>query len=194
LQEMDYNYRSRQAGERGIFFKSRYTLFDRLNLNFSYTQWAERKNLPQKMKFKLGFGYSISKSFSFVVYQLWTDYDLESVGIDRKVSSVNLFLSPVKNFDLRFIANYKTREKKNYGDFQLKARTQIISPFDFTLWLKYNDSDFSKCSDGYFSFHVQEKVRFFENYFVSTEYVTKFYQDENKIDTEAVRIRVEALW
>lgn len=194
LEEIDYNYRSRQAGERGIFFKSRYTLFDRLSLNFSYTQWTERKDSPQKMKFKLGFGYSISKSFSFVVYQLWTDYDLESVGIDRKVSSVNFFLTPKENLDLRFIGNYKTREKKNYGDFQLKARTQMVSPFDFTVWLKYNDSDFSKSSDGYFSFHVREKIRFFKNYFVSAEYITKLYQDQNKVDTKAVRIRMEALW
>ncbi len=194
LEEIDYNYRSRQAGERGIFFKSRYEVFNRLNLNFSYTQWEETNDLPQKMKFKLGFGYAVSESFSFVIYQLWTDYDLERVGIDRKVSSVNLFLSPKGNFDLRFIANYKTREKKNYGDFQIKARTQMVSPFDFTLWLKYNDSDFSKSSDGYFSFHVQERLRFFENYFVSAEYITKFYRDESKVDTNVVRIRMEALW
>jgi hypothetical protein len=194
LEEIDYNYRSKQAGERGIFFKSRYEVFDRFNLNFSYTQWKEMKDLPQKMKFKFGFGYDVSQSFSFVIYQLWTDYDLEIRGIDRKVSSVNLFLSPRKNLDLRFIANYKTMEEKSYGDFQLKARTQMISPFDFTLWLKYNDSDFFRPSDGYFSFHVQERVRFFENYFVSAEYITKFYPDEDKTDAKAVRIRMEALW
>jgi hypothetical protein len=194
LEEIDYDYRSRQAGERGIFFKSRYEVFDRLNLNFSHTQWREAKDLSQKMKFKLGFGYAVSRSFSFVIYQLWTDYDLGIKGIDREVSSLNLFLSPQENFDLRFIANYKTREKKSYGDFQLKAGTQMISPFDFTLWAKYNDSDFSKSSDGYFSFHVQEKIRFFENYFVSAEYVTKFYQDKNKANTQGVRIRMEALW
>ncbi|MFQ6003345.1 MAG: hypothetical protein ACE5KJ_06320, partial [Candidatus Zixiibacteriota bacterium] len=191
LEEIDYNYRSRQAGERGIFFKSRYQFFDKLNLNFSYTQWTERKKLPQKMKFKLGFGYAVSEGFSFLIYQLWTDYDLEIRGIDRRVSSVNLFLSPRKNFDLRFIANYRTGKRKNYGDFQLKARTQMISPLDLTLWLKYNDSDFSKSSDG---FHVQEKIRVFKNYFVLAEYITKLYQDENKFDTKAVRIRIEALW
>ena len=194
LEKIDYDYRSRQAGERGIFFKSRYQFFHRLNLNFSYTQWREMKDLPQKMKFKLGFGYAFSKSFSFLIYQLWTDYELETKGIDQKVSSVNLFYCPRKNFDLRFIANYKTQDKKNYGDFQLKVRTEMISPFDFTLWLKYNDPNFSKSSDEYFSFHVQEKIRFFKNYFVSAEYISKFYQDENKVDTKAVRIRMETVW
>jgi len=194
LEKIDYDYRSRQAGERGVFFKSQYQLFNKLNLNFSYTQWREMKDLPQKMKFKLGSGYAFSKNFSFLIYQLWTDYDLETKGIDRKVSSLNLFFSPNQRFDLRFITNYKIEGKRNYGDFQLKARTQMISPFDFTLWLKYNDSDFSKSSNGYFSFHVQEKIRFFKNYFVSAEYITKFYQDEDKVDTKAVRIRMETLW
>ncbi len=194
LEKIDYDYRSRQAGERGIFFKSRYQLFDRLNLNFSYTQWKEAKDLPEKMKFKLGCGYAFSKSFSFLIYQLWTDYDLETKGIDQKVSSVNLFYCHRKNFDLRFITNYKTQDQKNYGDFQLKIRTQMIPHFDFIVWLKYNDSDFSKSSNGYFSFHLQEKIRFFKNYFVSAEYISKFYQDEDKVDTKAVRIRMEALW
>jgi len=202
LEKIDYTYRSRQAGEKGIFFKSQYLLFDRLNLDFAYTQWKEAEDLPEKMKFKLGCGYAFSKSFSFLIYQLWTDYDLETRGIDRKVSSVNLFFSRIKNFDLRFIANYKieqseirrTEDQKNYGDFQVKLRTQMISPFDFTFWLKYNDPNFSKSSDRYLSFHIQEKIRFFENYFISAEYVSKFYQDESKVDSKSVRIRTEIVW
>jgi hypothetical protein len=194
LEEIDYQYRSRQAGEKGIFFKSQYRLFDRLDWDFSYTQWRETKNSPEKMKLKLGLGYALSKSFSFLIYQLWTDYDWETEGIDREVSSVNLFFTSIRNFDLRFITNFKTEGNKKYGDFQLKAQTQMIYPFDFTMWLKYNDSNFSNSSDGYFSFHIQEKIRFFENYFISAEYISKFYQDEDKVDTKAVRIRVEALW
>jgi hypothetical protein len=194
LEKIDYDYRSRQAGERGIFFKSLYQIFDKLIFNFSYTQWRETKGLPEKMKFKLGSGYAFSKSFSFLIYQLWTDYDLETKGIDRNVSSLNLFFSPNRKFDLRFITNYKVEDKRNYGDLQVKLRTQMISPFDFILWLKYNDSDFSKSSDEYLSFHVQEKIRFFKNYFVSAEYINKFYQDEDKVDTKAVRIGMEALW
>jgi hypothetical protein len=62
------------------------------------------------------------KSFSFLIYQLWTDYELETKEIDQKVSSVNLFFFPSKNFDLRFIANYKTQDKKNYGNFQLRHK------------------------------------------------------------------------
>ncbi len=194
LDKIDYDYRSRQAGERGIFFKSRYRILDKLKLNFSYNQWRERSYLPDKMKFRVGTGYKFSPNFSFAIYQLWTDYDVEDEEIDRKTSSLNLFISPHHKLDFYFIANYRSSTDKDYGDLRLKIRTVAVSPFDFVLWLKYNDPNFSRSSDGYFSFHVQERVRFFENYFVSAEYITKFYQDESKVDTKAVRIKMEALW
>jgi hypothetical protein len=194
LGEIDYTYRSRQAGERGVFFKSRYRIIERITLDFSYSRWKERSNLPDKMKLRLGAGYKFSRDFSFTVYQLWTDYCVDDEQIDRRTSSLNLFLSPHRKLDFNLIANYRTTSSKEYGDLRLKIRTQALSPFDFVLWLKYNDPNFSRSSDGYFSFHVQEKVRFFKNYLVSAEYITKYYQDESKVDTKAIRIKIEALW
>jgi hypothetical protein len=194
LDEIDYTYRSRQAGERGIFFKSRYDILDRLNLNFAYNQWRERSYQPDKVKMRVGTGYEFSKSFSFMIYQLWSDYDVEDERVNEKVSSVDLFFSPFATTDFSFIANYRNSTNKDYGDIRLKIRTQLRSTFNFVLWLKYNDPNFSKSADEYFSFHVQEKIRFLENYFVSAEYISKFYQDESKDDTKAVRIRLEAVW
>ncbi|MBE9546536.1 MAG: hypothetical protein IMF10_03445 [Proteobacteria bacterium] len=194
LDEIDYTYRSRQAGERGIFFKSRYRILRRLSLNFSYSRWRERSNLSDKMKFRLGAGYKFSRGFSFTVYQLWTDYRVDDEQIDRTTSSLNLFLSPHRKLDFNLIANYRTTSSKEYGDLRLKIRTRALSPFDFVLWLKYNDPNFSRSSDGYFSVHVQENLRISENYFVSAEYITKFYEDKSKVDTKAVRVKMEALW
>ena len=194
LDEIEYTFRSRQAGERGIFFKSRYNVLEKLNLNFAYNQWRERSYLPDKLKFRVGTGYEFSKSFSFIVYQLWSDYDVEDKQINEKVSSLDLFFSPLTTTDFDFIANYRNSTDKDYGDIRLKIRTQSLSPFNFVLWLKYSDPDFSQSADEYFSFQIQEKIRFLENYFVSAEYITKFYQDEDKIDTKAVRIRLEAFW
>jgi len=194
LEDIDYQYRSRQAGERGVFFKSRYRILDELSLNFSYNQWRERSYLSDKMKFRVGAGYKFSPSFSFTFYQLWTDYDVEDEEIDRKTSSLNLFFSPHYNWDFNLIANYRSTTNKDYGDLRLKIMTQALSPFDLVLWLKYNDPNFTHSSDGYLSFHIQEKVQFFDNYFVSAEYITKFYQDESKVDTKAVRVKMEALW
>jgi hypothetical protein len=194
LDEIDYTYRSRQAGERGVFFKSRYRILERLSLDFSYSQWREGSDLPDKMKLRLGAGYSFSRDFSFKVYQLWTDYRVDDEQIDRSTSSLNLSLSPYGKLDLNLIANYRTASGKNYGDLRVKIRTQAVSPFDLVLWLKCSDPDFSQRSDRYFSFHLQEGLRFFENCFVSAEYIAKFYEDGNKVDSRAVRIKMETLW
>lgn len=194
LKEIDYQFRSRQAGERGIFFKSRYYPIEKLNLNFSYNQWKEKPYLPEKMKLKIGAGYEFSTNFSFMLYQQWSDYDVEGEEIDQSVSSLNLFFSPRSRLDFSFISNYRSATDKDYGDLRLKIRTRIFSPFDFILWLKYNDPNFSRSADEYFSFHVQEKIQFFENYFVSAEYMSKFYQDESKANTKAIRVRMEVVW
>ena len=194
LDEIGYTYRSRQAGERGIFFKSRYRILQKLSLDFSYSRWREKSNLPDKMKLRLGTGYKFSRDFSFKVYQLWTDYCVDDEQIDRTTSSLNLFLSPHRKLDFNLIANYRTTSSKEYGDLRLKIRTQAVSPFDLVLWLKYNDPNFSRRSDGYFSFHLQESLRISENYFVSAEYITKFYEDKSKVDTKAVRVKMEVLW
>ncbi|MGB2805942.1 MAG: hypothetical protein WBD64_13725, partial [Candidatus Zixiibacteriota bacterium] len=174
LDEIDYTYRSRQAGERGVFFKSRYRIIERITLDFSYSRWKERSDLPDKMKLRLGSGYKFSRDFSFTVYQLWTDYRVDDEQIDRTTSSLNLFLSPHRKLDFNLIANYRNTLSKDYGDLRLKIRTRALSPFDFVLWLKYNDPNFSRRSDGYLSFHLQETLRFFESCFVSAEYIAKF--------------------
>jgi hypothetical protein len=194
LGEIDFDYRSRQAGERGIFFKSRYRILEKLGLDFSYNQWRERSYLPSKKKLRIGTGYDFSSDLSLDVYQLWTDDNMEDEEIDRKTSSLDLFVSPHPELHLNLIANYRSTLAKDYGDLRLKVRTTGVSPFDFVLWLKYNDPNFSRSSDGYFSFHIQESLRFSERYGVSAEYIAKFYQDENKTDTKAARVRVEILW
>ncbi|NIN00157.1 MAG: hypothetical protein GTO24_19400 [candidate division Zixibacteria bacterium] len=194
LDEIDFDYRSRQAGERGIFFKSRYTILEKLNLDFSYNQWRERSYLPEKMKFRVGTGYDFSPEFSFAIYQLWTDYNVEDEEIDRKTSSLDLFVSPYPKLELNLIANYRTTHAKDYGDLRVKIRTAAVSPLEFVLWAKYNDPNFSRSSDGYFSFHVQEDLRFSGNFFFSAEYMSKFYQDESKDDTQSARVKVEILW
>jgi hypothetical protein len=194
LDEIDYTYRSRQAGERGVFFKSRYRILEKLGLDFSYNRWREGSNLPDKMKLRLGSGYKFSRDFSITVYHLWSDYRVDDEQIDRNTSSLNLFLSPHDKLHFDLIANYRSASNKDYGDLRLKIGTQAVSPFDLVLWLKCSDPDLSQRSDRYFSLHLQEGLRFFENCFVSVECIAKFYEDGNKVDTKAVRVKMETSW
>jgi hypothetical protein len=194
IDEIDFDYRSRQAGERGVFFKSRYNMFNKCDFNFSYNQWRERSYHQDKMKLKVGAGYKFSPDLSLMASQLWTDYDVEDEEMDRSTSSLTLFLSPHKKVDFNLIVNYRSMDSKDYGDLRLKTKTTLLSPFEFVVWLKYYDPDFARSSDGYVGFHIQESLRILENYFVSAEYISKFYQDESRDDTQAARVKVEILW
>ncbi len=194
IEEIDYNLRARQAGERGVFFKSGYEPIDRLSLSFSCSQWRERSYLPDKLKLRIGAGYRFSSRFYFKVYQLWTDYDVQDEEVDRKTSSLSLSVSPRRKLAFNLIANYRSTDTKDYGDLRLKISTRLVSPLDLAVWLKYYDSNFARPSDAYLSFHVQERVRLSPNYFVSGEYVLKQYQDETKTDNSSARVRIVILW
>lgn len=194
LDAIDYKYRARQAGERGVLFTSRYYLTGKLDFYFSCNQWKERSYLPVKIRWKLGAGYGFSKDLSLALYHNWSDLNTGDETFDQDITSVNLFFSPAPKLDLDLLSNYRRTENKNYGDIRFKINTQVLPALDFILWLKYNDPDFSHVSDEYFSFQVQEKVRFFENCFVSAEFISKFYRDVDKTDTQAARVRMEILW
>ena len=194
LEEVDYQYRARQAGERGVLFTSRYNLAKKLDFYFLCNQWKERSYLPVKIRWKLGAGYGFSKALSLAVYHNWSDLDTGDEAIDQDITSVDLFFSPVSKLDLDLLSNYRRTEDKNYGDLRFKINARVLSALDLILWLKYNDPDFSSVADEYFSFQVQERVKIFENCFVSAEFISKFYRDEDKTDTQAARVRMEIAW
>jgi len=194
LEKIDYSYKSRQAGERGVLFKSRYRMMDKLRFYFSFNQWRECSYRQDKMRLKIGTGYDFSKKLSLLVSHQWSDSDMEDEIIDQDVTTLDLFFSPDKELDFNLISNYRKDENKDYGDLRLKINTLLVSPFNFTLLIKYNDPSFSHTADEYFSFHLQERVEFFENCFASVEFITKFYQDDEKIDTRAARVRMEIVW
>jgi hypothetical protein len=194
LEEIDYKFRARQAGERGVFFKSTYEPVNKFSLKLSFSQWRERSYLPDKMKLRIGTGYRFSSHASLEVSQLWADYDLEDEQTDSKTSSLNLRIFPHRRLSFDWIANFRSRGTKDYGDLRLKTETRLLPLFRLAVWLKYYDSDFSRSSDGSFSFLLQEEVEFSENYLISLEYATKFYQDEATEDTKRVRVKVEVVW
>lgn len=194
LEEIDYKYRARQAGERGVFFKSNYKLSDKFSLDFSCSQWKERSYLGSKMKLKIGAGYRFSPKLVFMIHQLWSDYDLEDEITDKSTTSFDMSFSPHGNIYLSCLANYRSTQAKEYGDIRLKIQGRMLSKVDLIMWLKYYDSDFSERSDAYYSFHVQEKVKFSRNHFLSAEYIARFYQDREKTDAKSARVRLEILW
>jgi hypothetical protein len=197
LDDLDFSYRSKQKGERGLLFKSTYPLSQDLFLDFAFNQWRKNPDSDESLRLKIGGGYNLSENILTQLHFLWSD-DLNLSGTDY----FNLTWDWVYTFwdvtHLRLKANYKSRKLtsgiKDYGDIQLKLGEFRVFPFDFNLWLKYTDPDFSISQNSYWNLYFEERLFFFEGIAVSVKYLAKFYQTKEKDNIHAVRIRWEIEW
>jgi len=193
----DFSFRNRQRGERGVFFKSKYQLTSKSFVDFAYTQWRKNEEEDEKIKTKFGGGYYFSENVLSQLHFLSSD-DVEEKGTDYFVYSWDTKFSVAKKSYFRLRSNYRVKRltfgQKRYGDVQLKFQTKRFSPLDLTLWLKYNDPDFSVPEDIYWDLYFQERIEFLKNYFLSFGYWAKFYQDKNRLDTKGFKVRLEIKW
>ncbi len=197
LDDLDFSYRSRQKGERGFLFKSTYPLSPDLFLDFAFNQWRKNPDSDENLRLKLGGGYHLSENTLTQLHFLWSD-DLYLFGTDY----FNLTWDWVYSFQdvtyLRLEVHYKSKKLtsgiKEYGDIQLKLGKFKFFPFDFNIWLKYTDPDFSSPQNSYWNLYFEERLFFFESNAISVKYLARFYQDKEKVDVHAVRIRWEIKW
>lgn len=195
--DLDFSYRSRQKGERGILFKSTYHLSSDLFLDFAFNQWRKNPDSDESFKLKMGGGYQLNENLLTQLHLLFSD-DVELPGTDY----FNLTWDWIYSFwdvtYLRLKANYRSKKLasgiKDYGDIQLKLGKFEVFPFDFNIWLKYTNPDFSITQNSYWNLYFEERLHFFENNVISVKYLAKFYQDKVKDDIHAVRIRWEIEW
>lgn len=197
LDDLDFSYRSRQKGEQGVLFKSTYPLSPDLFLDFTFNQWRKNPDSDESLRLKIGGGYHLIKNVLTQLHFLWSD-DLNLSDIDY----FNLTWDWVYTFRdvtyLRLKAHYKSRKlsssTKEYGDIQLKLGKFKNFPFDFNLWLKYTDPDFSISQNSYWNLYLEERLLFFESNAISVKYLARFYQAKEKENLHAVRIRWEIRW
>lgn len=197
LDDLDFSYRTRQKGERGVLFKSVYQLSSNLFFDFAFNQWRKNPDSDESLKLKTGGGCYLSDNLLTELHLLWSD-NLELSDIDYFNLSWDWVYSFVGTTHLRLRTNYRSKKlltgTKEYGDIQLKLGNFKIFPFDFNLWLRYNNPDFSSPKNSYWNLYFEEKLYFFENYSISIKYLAKFYQVEEKDNVHAVRIRWELEW
>jgi len=197
LDDLDFSYRTRQKGERGILFKSAYDISSKVSFDFAFNQWRKNPGSDESLKFKTGGGYHLNQNILTELHFLWSD-NIEQSGTDYFNLSWDCSYSFAHKTYLRLRTNYRSKRlasgTKRYGDIQLKVGDFKAFPFDFSLWLKCSDPDFSSPKNSYWNLYFEEKLYFFENYSISVRYLSKFHQGDEKEDTHAVRIRWEMDW
>jgi hypothetical protein len=195
LPELDYSFNSRQAGEKGILFKSKYQLNKKLNFNFALNQWKAKNLFLEKLKTKTGIDYVFSPVFSVSLDELYSDENLEEKGEDFLSHGLILRYFPSKKLCFRFKTELKSRrnelEKINSKNFQFRSDFKTFTPFDLSLWLKFYDSP--QIGSDYFSWQIEERVHFFTNYSFNLHFYHKIYQDKVK-NYASVWLSLEGRW
>ncbi|MGB2697079.1 MAG: hypothetical protein WBD28_04370, partial [Candidatus Zixiibacteriota bacterium] len=154
LDDLDFSYRSRQKGERGILFRSTYQISSALFWDFAFNQWRKNPDSDESFKLKIGGGYHLKENLLTQLHFLWND-NMELSGTDYFNLSWDWVYSFWEVTYLRLKVDYKSRKltsgTKEYGDIQLKLGKFRVYPFDFNIWLKYSDPDFSSPQNSYFN-------------------------------------------
>src|SRR3990170_4223891 len=167
--EVEYEYPSREKGEKGVMLKSNYRLSSRYSLNFSYSQWEASPYSPLKLRQKIGLKMILAEKLKTGLDYLYSSSDLEGEAGSQHLISSTFIFGPLKDILFRLITRYGKRksavtfEEKSSFEFQLRSDFQKPFPFLLTLWARYKDNDLSKGEDSYWDFRLQERLSFFKN-------------------------------
>ncbi|HVP35633.1 MAG TPA: hypothetical protein VMT04_01425 [Terriglobales bacterium] len=196
IDEIGYEYPSRERGEEGLMLKSTYKLSSKYSLNFSYSQWKAFPYSSLKLRQKTGLRIAFSERFETILDYLYSNSDLEGeAGFQHLISSTFIF-GPLKDIFFRLITRYGNRktsvtsEEKNSFEFQLRSDFQKSSPFLLTLWAKYKDNDLSEREDSYWDFRLQERLSLLKNSIFYGEYFIKLPSGD-QTNTQGAKFRLE---
>jgi len=198
IEEIDYTFKSRQAGERGINFVSRYKLTPNLRISLGYAQWSENRGLPQKMRAKIGASYSLWEKQSFILEKYWMDNNLEEEELDGEKTGLGFEISQFSNFKLRIMADYGEKSltggKRKYGDIQFRISSSAISFSPLTLWLKCYDPNLNSSKDSTWRFYLEQNMKFFKANSFILGLGAKYSRSTNSIEDKIVRTKLSINW
>jgi len=196
IDEIEYEYPSREKGEKGVMLKSNYRLSSRYSLNFSYSQWDASPYSSLKLRQKIGLKIILSEKLKTGLDYLYSNSDLEEGATSQHLVSSTFIFGPLKDILFRLITRYGKRktsvtaEEKNSFEFQLRSDFQKSSLFLLTLWARYKDNDLSEGEDSYWDFRLQERLSLLKSSIFYGEYFIKLPSGP-QANTQGAKFRLE---
>jgi len=188
IQDLGYEYPSREIGEKGIMLKSDYLLSPDLSFDFKFSQWKENPHSPYKLRQKIGLKITLSEKIKTGLEYLYSDSDLEEEGQAQNLFTSTFILKPQEKSSFRLITRYGGKRLSSSTDwrksFELQLRSDLewFSPFLLILWVRYKDNDLSLAKNGYWDLRIQESFSLFQGSLFKGEYFIKFNSVErNKV-------------
>lgn len=196
IDEIEYEYPSREKAEKGVMLKSNYRLSSRYSLNFSYSQWEASPYSSLKLRQKIGLKMILSEKIKTGLDYLYSNSDLENEAASQHLLSSTFLFGPLKDIFFRLITRYgkkraaTTSDWRNSFEFQLRSDFQKSSPFLITLWAKYKDNDLSQREDSYWDFRLQERISFLKSSIFYGECFIKLPSGD-QANTQGAKFRLE---
>jgi len=198
LENLNLSFRSRQSGENGIYLSSMMKINPRMSAEGAFNQWQDGSSLINKNKLRLGIGYLFTPQFSAKVLNYNEDFNLDAAGEKINTSRIIGRYELKDNLDLELRISYKRKdeviEKTDLGDVQLIAKFPLFKNSLLKFGIKYTSFDFSEPNNSRFDFYLEERLRFNQNLFLLAQYVSKKYADDERLDVQNLRLRLEVSW
>lgn len=196
IDEIEYEYPSREKGEKGVMLKSNYRLSSRYSLNFSYSQWDASPYSSLKLRQKIGLKMILAEKIKTGLDYLYSNSDLENETASQHLLSSTFLFGPLKDIFFRLITRYgkkkstTTSDWRNSFEFQLRSDFQKSSLFLLTLWARYKDNDLSEGEDSYWDFRLQERLSLLKSSIFYGEYFIKLPSGP-QAKTQSAKFRLE---
>jgi len=198
LENLNLSFRSRQSGENGIYLSSMMKITPRLKGEGAFNQWRDGGSLINKNKLRLGIGYLFTPKFSGKLVNYNEDFNLGAAG--EKINTTR-FVGRYEfkdDLDLQLRVSYKRKnevlKKTDLGNVQLIAKFLLFKNSLVKFGIKYTSFDFAEPNNSRFDFYLEERLKLNQNLFLLAQYVSKNYSDDERLDVQNLRIRLEVGW
>lgn len=196
LEDLGLSFRSKQAGETGIYFSSLISPSPRDRLELAYEQWRDGNSFQNKSRARIGLGHWLKKNLEIRLKQYWIDDNLAASFPEGKVTTLVATYLFSSRTSLQTRLNYRSSSLDDgnrnaaWEDviFAFPVRERLSS----RIKVGYRDPDFSNGGDSYWNFYLSENIMLAKGVFLMAEFVSKKYQDTRQQDFQVLRIRMEA--
>lgn len=195
LEDLGLAFRSRQAGETGMYFSWAASPNPRTRLELAYQQWKDGNSFLNKNKARIGLGLWLRKNLEVRLKQYWEDDNLRASFPEAKTTSVVATYLFSRDTKLQFRMNWRNsllaQENNNSTWEEVIFYFPVKERFGSKFRIRYRDVDISSGANSSWNFYLSENVKAAENVILIAEFVSKQYQEMDREDYQVLRIRVE---
>ncbi len=195
--EVDYDFRSPQAGEIGFSSSNRFKITDRLQGKANFSGWGNQVRNTNNHDLQLGFIAHLSEPFSLRFDQFIKSRDNQEEPYQSYTSQIEAQSYHLKDFPIQTKVSYNLKDyevtgRRSYTYFWLRIGILNLKPLEIFSRIKYVYRELKYSTKKYCEFYLEENLDFWEGFNLSAKYRAN-YRGLVAEDKE-IRVRLQALW